>query len=100
MPTTAVTDLTGRVTSAIQSGDFEAAQPLIAEYGSAIQAKLRSASPHDRQLIFDHALETLHEHLRLARLMRSHMHLRLRQLSGESLYNGHAQPLHTWHLDA
>lgn len=93
------TDIAVRLASAIQSGDFEAAQPLIAEYGSAMQAKLRSAASEERQLIFDRALETLNEHLRLARLMRSHMHLRLLQLSGESLYNPHGQPLHTWRFD-
>jgi hypothetical protein len=99
MPITAATDLAGRLASTIQSCDFEAAQPLIAEYGAAIRGQLRSASPQERQLIFDQALETLNEHLRLARLMRSHMHLRLRQLSGESLYNSQRQSLHTWHLD-
>ncbi len=100
MPITAVTDLAGRLASTIQSGDFEAAQPLIAEYGAAIQAQLRSASPQERQLIFDQALETLNDHLRFARLMRSHMHLHLRRLSGESSYNSQSQQLHTWRLDA
>ncbi len=101
MPTTPTANLAAQLASAVQSGNFEAAQPLIAEYGSTVQAQLRSAaSAEERQRIYEHAFETLNEHLRLARLMRSHMHLRLRQLSGESLYNAHGQPLHTWRLDA
>lgn len=95
-----LTDIAARLAAAIQSGDFEAAQPLIAEYGAAMQAQLRSAPPQERQLLFDQALESLNEHLRLARSMRSHMHLRLRQLSGECLYNSQRQHLHTWRLDA
>lgn len=94
------TDLIAQLSSAIQSGDFDAAQPLIADYGSTIRAELHSAPPEERQRIFDQALETLNEHLRLARLMRSHMHLRLRQLSGESLYSSQHQPTHTWGVDA
>lgn len=95
------TDLAARLVSVIQAGDFEAAQPLIAEYGAAIQAEIRSSTaPEQRQSIFDRALNTLNEHLRLARLTRSHIHLRLLQLSGESLYASQPQSLHTWQLDA
>lgn len=101
MPTTPTTNPAAQLASAVQSSNFEAAQPLIVEYGSTVQAQLRSAaSAEERRRIYDQAIDTLSEHLRLARLMRSHMHLRLRQLSGESLYNGPGQPLHTWRLDA
>jgi hypothetical protein len=99
MRTPTPTDISGRLASAIESGDFEAAQPLIAEYGNVMQAQLRAASPADRQRVYDRALETLNEHLRVARMARSHIYARVRQLSGQSLYTSQREHLHTWRVE-
>lgn len=85
---------------AIESGDFDAAQPLVVEYAAAVRNQLSSAvNATEREHILKNALQTLNAHLFLARAMRSHISLFLQATTGQSVYQANRRQTYTWRVD-
>jgi hypothetical protein len=94
-------DTAARLGCAIESGDFDKAEPLVLDYRNRVQAQLRAASTTtERRDIAAQALEILHLHLRLARTIRSHITARLQTIAGQSSYQQLAVERRTWCIDA
>jgi hypothetical protein len=87
---------------ALREGDFAAAQTAAAGYGQAVCAALQAtADPARRASLYQEALETLQDHLHLARVLRAHLAAQIQANAGSCLY---AQPdapeAHRWQWEA
>jgi hypothetical protein len=88
---------------ALQTGDFPAVQAAAVEYGRGIRAQMEAADdPARRASIYHDALETLQNHLHLARVLRAHLAAQIQANAGSCLY---AQPdvqadRHRWQVEA
>ncbi len=96
-----VLDEDGALRRALEAGDFEAVQPLVLQFATALRSELSLAVTLDeRRVALRNALETVNAHLRLARAMRSHIFTRLEALAGHSFYQasrqGHAHLAPGW----
>jgi hypothetical protein len=82
-----------QLTSALEAGDFEAAERLAIEYGDSV-----SAAPHAAAL--QQALETLNDCLHLTRVLRAHLAAQVRANSPAIEYQpATAENLH-WQFEA
>ena len=89
-----------RLENAIAAGNFEAAQPMIHEYGKSVFARYSSASTLDqRAAILDEALGFLNDRLCLARVMRSHLAAQLERVSTASRYGESQRSIATWQME-
>lgn len=96
-----VADLTGELERTIQSGDFDRARPLIAEYASSVRQELASArTAVERENILRNALQTLNAHLYLARAIRSHIAASLQATTRQSAYRTTQRDAYTWRMQA
>lgn len=86
---------------ALEAGHFEAALPLIEEYGKAALRAMRAA-PDDRARanILDEASSFLQDRLHLARVLRSHLSARLAANSRQISYESASCVKSTWKFDA
>ncbi len=93
-------DLAGKLERALQEGDFDAAQPLVLEYATAVRSELSSATnATERENILRNALQTLNANLYLARAMRSHISVFLQATTGQSVYQAARRQTYTWRID-
>ncbi len=86
---------------ALEAGNFEAALPLIEEYGKAVLRAMRAApDDHARANILDEASSFLQDRLHLARVLRSHLSAQLTANSRLVSYEGGPSTKSTWRFDA
>jgi hypothetical protein len=86
---------------ALQSGDFEAANPLAVAYGRGVMTELRAAvSAENREAIARPALEFLNNQLHLVRVLRAHLASRLRANSVPCGYQSVEPDKHCWRFEA
>ena len=86
---------------ALKTGRFDAALPLINEYGKAVRhAVLATHDSDEKEEILNEASLFLRDHLHLARVLRSHLSARLTANSRLSSYNGLSDAKSTWKFDA
>jgi hypothetical protein len=91
------------LSQALQGGDFAAAQTAAADYGREVCDALQTTGdPSRRAAIHREALETLGNHLHLARVLRAHLAAQIQANVGSCLY---AQPdaqadHHGWQVEA
>jgi len=75
------------VKAILGSGDFEAAEPLIADFAARMQMRFKGAlSAAEREAVLTETLETFKDWLHLSRVLRSHISSRLHAAIGESRY--------------
>ena len=88
--------------SALESGDFESALPLIGEYGGFAIRRMKDAKASDEQAeIFQTSTAYLYERLHLARVMRAQLATRIALSSRVGLYQEEASKMsNTWQLEA
>lgn len=89
-----------RLKSAIAAGDFREAQRLLPAYSDEIAALFSggSSSRQERQ----QAIESFHNLLSLARVMRAHIGAQLTKLQRQSCcrYDMPSADRHSWHFEA
>jgi hypothetical protein len=88
---------------ALRAGDFAAVQTAAVDYGRGVCTEMQAADdPARRASICREALETLQNHLHLARVLRAHLAAQIQANAGSCLY---AQPdaqadRHRWQVEA
>lgn len=96
-----VDELTQKLRQALQAGRFEAALPLIDEYGKATMQAMRAArDDRARTNILNEASSFLKDQLHLARVLRSHLTTQLAANSRLMFYEGTPRTKNTWQFDA
>lgn len=86
--------------AAIKTGDFAAAQPAIADYSRQVHAALDAASgPAAREAVFRQSIETLNQHLSLARVLRAHLAAQIQGNAGTCLYEQAQADRHCWQFE-
>jgi hypothetical protein len=88
---------------ALQSADFTAAQYAAVEFGCGVRAEVDAAAdPVHRSAICQEALETLHNHLHLARVLRAHLAAQIQSNAGSCLYAQREAETdcHRWQFEA
>ena len=89
------------IQTAIASGDFEAALPLINAYGKALRFAIDSALDRDEKVrLITAASSVLQDRLHLARVMRAQLAARSLEASRLLSYGGGQEASGSWHLDA
>ncbi len=87
------------IQTAIASGDFEAALPLISAYGKALRFAINSASDRDEKLrLITSATSVIQDRLHLARVMRAQLATRSLEASRLLSY-GDIGSTETWRMD-
>lgn len=83
---------------ALAAGDFEEAQRLLPPYSKEVVTCL--ARPSTKQE-HQQALQSFHDLLSLARIMRAHISAQLAKLQHQSCYRYHnsGSEKHSWHFD-
>lgn len=90
----------GEIQRAIESGSFEAAIPLIEQYGEAVLSALRGAgTSQQRSAIASEASAFLQDRLHLARVMRSHLAAQIGAASRNASYAGAPCVNNTWLIE-
>ena len=88
------------LSQAITKGEFQSATKLIEQYGQIVIRDLHAAANHnERTEVLNNAMAFLHDRLRLARVMRSHLQAQLKALSGASSYSDTQSSQNTWQVD-
>ena len=79
--------LNDAVSHALQAGDFEEAQRLSVELGTAIRLELAAAGPSERVALFKQRISRFQEHLSLARVLRAHVASQVQGNAAACLYH-------------
>jgi len=86
---------------ALKNADFVAVQCAALEFGNGVRAELDAAGdPLRRLAICQGALETLHMHLHLTRVLRAHLAAQLLANAGSCLYAEPETDGHCWKFEA
>jgi hypothetical protein len=86
---------------ALQGADFETVQHAAVDYGRSVRAELAAAAnPRHRAEIYREALETLQNHLHLARVLRAHLAAQIQGNAGSCLYAQPEADRHRWQFEA
>jgi hypothetical protein len=86
---------------ALQSADFETVQHAAVDYGRRVRTELAAAAnPGHRAEIYREALETLQNHLHLARVLRAHLAAQIQGNAGSCLYAQPEADRHRWQFEA
>lgn len=86
---------------ALQCSDFAAAERCAEEYGGSVRAELNVTTGWERRAaIYREAIETLQNHLYLARVLRAHLAAQVQGNTGSCLYAAPAADRHCWQFDA
>lgn len=86
-----VNELTSRITSALEAGDFEGAGPLLTEFFASLEGSLAQISDrHDRAASLQDALGWMYRWLSLSHVMRSHLNEQIRLKVRETSYDSAA----------
>ena len=87
-----VNQLAAQITAALETGDFEAAEPLLANFFGSLETDLAQIPVlEDRAAALQDALGWMHRWLSLSRVMRSHINEELRMNFGSLSYGTVAQ---------
>ena len=85
---------------AIESGDFDAANVLVKQYGEVVSREFHDCNTTEgKKAIVDQALAFLHDRLHLARVVRAHIASRFHAVTGSSCYQDSAARYTTWRVD-
>jgi hypothetical protein len=86
---------------ALEAGHFEAALPLIDEYGKAVREAMRLAGDDRTRVdILDRASSFLQDWLHLARVLRAHLSAQVADNSRLISYESGSSTKSTWRIDA
>jgi hypothetical protein len=82
-----VNQLTNQITSALETGDFERAEPMLADFFSSLETDLaQTPTGADRAAALQDAIGWMHRWLSLSRVMRSHLCEQIRMNLGNLSY--------------
>ncbi len=96
-----VDELGDKLRVALQNGRFDAALPLIDDYGQAVRRALRAAhDDREREKILSEASSFLQDRLHLARVLRSHLSAQAGANSRQISYENPSSTKSTWKFDA
>lgn len=86
---------------ALRNADFAAAQGAVEQYGQDMRVQLLAATdPQQRAAIYQAGLETLRNHLHLARVLRAHLAAQVLSNAGSCAYAQESQATgHSWKLE-
>jgi hypothetical protein len=85
-----------QITSALEAGDFEGAEPLLANFFGSLEANLAQIpAMQDRAAALQDALGWMHRWLSLSRVMRSHLNEQLRLNVRDTSYGSVTETLST-----
>jgi hypothetical protein len=86
---------------ALRSADFAATRSAADDYERSIHAELDvTIDPDRRAAIYQEALETLRNHLHLARVLRAHLAAQVHENAGSCLYAASEEDRHCWQFQA
>ena len=85
-------ELIARITGALETGDFETAEPLLTNFFSSLEITLAQIpAMQDRADALQDALGLMHRWLSLSRVMRSHLNEQIRMNLGNLFYGPAAE---------
>jgi hypothetical protein len=91
-----VNELAVQITAVLETGDFEGAEPLLANFFSSLKTNLAQIpSMQDRAANLQDALGWMHRWLSLSRVMRSHLNEQLRMNIRDASYGSAPETLST-----
>jgi hypothetical protein len=86
---------------ALQAADFETVQHAAVDYGRSVRTELdATTNPQRRIAIYEEALESLQNHLHLARVLRAHLAVQIQGNAGSCLYAQPEADRHRWQVEA
>lgn len=88
-----------QLAQALRAADFDRANRLARQYGESARAALQAAESGAREAIYREAVQSLDNHLHLARVLRAHLATEWRANSGTILYQSSDSERHLWQLE-
>jgi len=93
-----VKNLACQITSALEAGNFEGADPLLADFFTSLEVNLaQAADAHDRAALLQDALGWMYRWLSLSQVIRSHLNEQIGLNVRETSYGSAAS--HSWTVE-